>query len=256
MMDVMRARRTVRNFSDRPLPPMAESALKNWRMWVEPMNDRRTIDNHIRRLPGFVRLEGSGIIPAREYLLYMSQDKPMALFKAGYIMEQIALKLSQLGVGSCFLSSARAGAHDLGTHKLEQKMIMALGVPAHGEPNRQKGEIQRKPLSDIMTGEACDDLLTALDLARLAPSHKNAQPWYFIVSGRDVHCCIADSDEPRERELNEFDTGAAISHLRIAMSEMGHESELLWLALQPEGIPQGYSYYITLRVEDVAWQNS
>ena len=101
----------------------------------------------------------------------------------------------------------------------------------------------------IYTGAAEGDLLYAMNAARLAPSHCNIQPWYFIVDGRDIHCCAEVPTPDRMGELNEFDLGIALAHIYVSLNALGHSIELLRVISVPQGVPAGYEYYITARLE-------
>ncbi|GAY07366.1 nitroreductase family protein [Pseudonocardia sp. N23] len=71
-----------------------------------------------------------------------------------------------------------------------------------------------------------DVVLAALDLARLAPSVHNAQPWWWRTGDGVVHL-YADlarwlpATDPDGRDVL-LGCGAALHHLRIALADLGH----------------------------------
>ena len=113
------------------------------------------------------------------YLIFGSEEKDGCLENIGFIGQQLDLFLSASGLGACWLGMAKPEKKE---GVLPHVISIAFGKPA--EPlHRDPSEFKRKALTDI--GEGSD---LRLEAARLAPSARNAQNWFFIADSGKIHC--------------------------------------------------------------------
>lgn len=247
MVEQIYRRKSVRKYRQEPIPADVAQMLLSWRDWVHPFKDRLTIDNHIRRLPGDAHIRGMFLIKAPAYMLYTSQQTPLARLNCGFILEQVSLGMSMLGVGTCFMGAAHADAQHLKSLRFPPMMMMSYGMP--DEPlTRDISQFKRKSMEQICTGDMDAAMREVVESARLAPSAMNRQPWRFVVSGSDVHCYVARVNVPALKQLSEVDMGIALSHMYLTVTERGGRALFAHRAGGADKAPRGAEYVTTLTV--------
>jgi hypothetical protein len=187
-----------------------------------------------------------GIIKnARLFIVGTIKNGHLAMEDYGYCKEEIILKATALGLGTCWLggtfqSSNFAQAVDLQKDEL-LPTITPIGYPA-GEKSfterimrRVAGSDNRKPWSDIFfTGNFSTPLTPkqvgiyaeAMENVRLAPSASNKQPWRILYDAQQniFHFFIARSFSYKligTVSLQDIDLGIAMSHFALTLQELG-----------------------------------
>ena len=180
------------------------------------------------------------------FIIATSEEKPLFMLNMGFRMEQMILFATQRGLGTCWVggmfTEERIGGF-LGLDKGERVIALTpLGYPDTSFYGRVAHDIielgamnfgRRKPLNQIAFGSDWGspldtedkELLEALECARLAPSWVNAQPWRFLVSGKEI-IAVADargrySSIRDGKRYYRLDAGIAMSHFFLAAKEMG-----------------------------------
>lgn len=158
--------------------------------------------------------------PAPHYIAAFA-DGDEGKMNAGFMLQQMDLKLSSMGIGSCWQGIPSPGGH----LKSELEFVIFLALGEAGEPvHRSRSEFRRKPLSEITDITGMDDVLEAV---RLAPSAVNNQPWYLTGGDGEIHayCRIHG---PIKRRLvgrwNPIDMGIALAHLQISLQHHGYRT--------------------------------
>ncbi|MDI9614322.1 nitroreductase family protein [Methanothermobacter sp.] len=168
--------------------------------------------------------------PAPHYIAAFSEGH-MGRLNVGFMLQQMDLKLSSMGIGSCWQGIPRVKGHV--KSDLEFIILLAFGVaaePVHREPS----EFKRKPLCEITDIRGMDDVLEAV---RLAPSAVNNQPWYLRGGDGIVHAYCRVQNPVKRRLLgrwNPIDMGIALAHLKISLEHHGYGAEFRILDKTPE----------------------
>jgi hypothetical protein len=68
-----------------------------------------------------------------------------------------------------------------------------------------------------------------LEVARLAPSAFNAQPWRFVATGSRIHFFSKKKDFTHPGKWDEFDFGCLFAHVLIAADELWLDVDLIRL---------------------------
>lgn len=187
-----------------------------------------------------------GIIKnARLFIVGTIKNGHLAMEDYGYCKEEIILKATALGLGTCWLggtfqSSNFAQAVDLQKDEL-LPTITPIGYPA-GEKSfterimrRVAGSDNRKPWSDIfftgnfstpLTPKQAGIYAEAMENVRLAPSASNKQPWRILYDAQQniFHFFIARSFSYKligTVSLQDIDLGIAMSHFALTLQELG-----------------------------------
>jgi nitroreductase len=238
----MQRRTSVRSYADR----LVDSAL------LDQLLALATTADHLTEVPLRVALV-SGVERTRRVLTYMigsyglvqnpphllvgvlPEESDLARLDLGYVLEQVVLEATRLGLGTCWITGSydaeqAGGAVGLVSGEIAAA-VCALGYPTQSSLGRMHTRVvrrlagghQRKLLAEIVfagrwgepwSPDGADPTLVAvLEHARLAPSATNRQPWRFIVRSDDVALALV-RPEP-------IDAGIVMAHLALASAALG-----------------------------------
>ena len=130
------------------------------------------------------------------------------LENVGFLFQQVELYLQTLGLGVCWLGMGRMNPKT--TTKVDgmQFIIMqAFGYPKGSQLRHDLEDFKRKSLSQIS-----DTVDPQLEVARLAPSAVNSQPWFFTHDGNTIHVYCSHKG-------SRLDIGIALANLYVANEE-------------------------------------
>ena len=242
-------RKSVREFTDKSVPFSVLAEIKSY------YNDsvHRLIPKLETQLYFFGTdtrdaLEGAAgynqfLVGAPQYLVLMSRKHPQAHLNAGYMMEDLILKLTELDLDSCWMTFADSesvkDALEIES-ELEVAAIAAFGygkktvkrlrlnirsmsdvdvVAQHRymEPKRSVYDLafadhwgEKRKLDDYM-GFFDDMLWEALYAASLAPSYLNRQAYGFLLQNGSVSL-VARPDEYNTPIDGDLSLGAVLLH--------------------------------------------
>lgn len=178
----------------------------------------------------------------------------------GYIMEDIILFATDLGLGTCWLGgtftkssfSKRIGAQkdelvpaviSIGEIAEDNRMIAKVRPRKPREVRRLPWEVMffDKEFSNPLSEEAAGEYATALDMIRIGPSASNKQPWRIIRNGELWYFYLQRTPGYRDGAINKMftnadiqrlDMGIAMFHFEGVLVEMGIAGE--WVIDEPE----------------------
>lgn len=188
-------------------------------------------------------------VKAPHYLLMTSENKEGYLTNAGFMLEQIDLFLSSIGIGSCYLGMAQPTKATKKGSELEFVMVLALGNSAEVIHRVEVKEFKRKSISQITNCIGMDNLL---EPARLAPSATNSQPWYFTGEGEVIHLYCLKLNIVKVliyEKMNKIDMGIALCHIWVAAKHFGKDLEFSKNKTAQENPPKGYYYNSTITIK-------
>jgi nitroreductase len=178
-----------------------------------------------------------GLVQNAPHLLVgvMEEDSEEARVDLGYVLEQVVLEATRLGLGTCWITGSydaeRAGSALELTSDEVAAAVCALGYPTektlgslHTRLVRRLARGQkRKPLNEIVFSEHWEvpwssqnpdlALVDMLEHARLAPSASNGQPWRFILEADKLTLAVV--------RPSFIDAGIVMSHVTVAWAAAG-----------------------------------
>jgi nitroreductase len=269
----IRKRISMRHYESRPVPEeILRAVVKSGENSValdgsikirfHLIEEGRLVAAQMTYLTGARFLFGS----APHFIIATSEEKPLFMLNMGFRMEQMILFATQQGLGTCWVggmfTEERIGDF-LGLSKGERVIVLTpLGYPDTSFYGRMTHDVielgsmnfgRRKPLSQIAFGsewgsplETEDkELLEALECARLAPSWVNAQPWRFLVTGKEI-TAVADargrySSVRNGKHFYRLDVGIAMSHFFLAAKEMGWSGSWQVTGFDPEEVAKAHA---------------
>ncbi len=255
VIDLIRTRKSVRTYEKEPIPQESRQALESFlRSLPEP-----PLGSAVRFLPvsadavdtdSLKGLGTYGIIgnPAG-FVIAAVQTSDDGLFDFGFLMEAACLKLSDLGLGSCWLGGSFRKSRFADRIGLQEGEIVP-SVLSFGVPSGKKRLIERvltagagsvgrlpfealffdgdfnRPLTAAQAGKAA----AALESVRLAPSASNRQPWRIVRDARDgsFHFFLRMNTAYQRQmkwlgliNLQRVDMGIAACHFGLAAEASG-----------------------------------
>ena len=188
---------------------------------------------------------------ARLFLAGTIKDGPLAMEDYGYCKEEIILKATALGLGTCWLGGTfQSGSFALAVDLQKDELlptVTPIGYPAEEKSFTEKmmrriaGSDNRKAWSDIffagnfstpLTQEQSGIYAEALENIRLAPSASNKQPWRILYDEQrhSFHFFIARASSYKlagKVSLQDIDLGIAMCHFALTLQEQGIKGK--WL---------------------------
>ncbi len=172
-------------------------------------------------------------------------EKPVNL---GFIGEQLAIELTSRGIATSWLAvfdeQAFKGAFETGNGHVVHCFISAGYASAGmqdkfinklmGKTSNKRKKLKKIIFKDNVKTKAGKSflkqkgLLEVFEMARLAPSWHNTQPWYFILNDNKIYL-IMDFDEARYKLkvvhekffYNSISMGVIMSHIAMCAQEKG-----------------------------------
>lgn len=207
-----------------------------------------------------------------KYLVLLSDEHPCAGINAGYIMEEIVLKLTDMELSTCWITfsdpSSVAEALKISNSKkitaiigfgyvkkVSKRLRLNIKTMSDIDISAKKGYFQQKKNIDDLTfigswnnknglddiiGFYDDILWNALYAASLAPSYLNRQPYKFVIKDHSI-ILVSEPDEYTGNIDRDLNLGIAMRHIDAAASE--YISGLSWNTEAPDcdikGMPDG-----------------
>ncbi len=249
VFEAIKERNSVRSYSSRPVEEAFYRELADYIQSVgygpfgtKPrlkMLDLKPLDKkELKKLGTYGFIKG-----ARLYILGAVKDRPGAMEDLGYCLENIILKATSLGLGTCWLGgsfkrAAFARQMDLQAGEL-LPAITPVGYPANeASPAERLARLtiksrKRKPWSELFFGpdakapldeEEAGPYHDPLEAVRLSPSASNRQPWRIVKDETDKFHLYLKESKIYNRilgrvRLQNIDMGIAMCHFAMVARE-------------------------------------
>ncbi|MDR1931017.1 MAG: hypothetical protein LBQ44_10375, partial [Treponema sp.] len=149
--------------------------------------------------------------------VYAQNGYPSQL-NAAFMLQEMGLYLSRLGLGSCWLGMAKPKGPLAEYRGLAFSKLIVFGYPGEALYRDDPGQFNRKTLREITDIQGRDELLEAV---RLAPSAMNRQGWYLTSEGNKIRLYMAGNHFIVRKlmdPLTTADAGIALCHLWLSAS--------------------------------------
>lgn len=248
IIDAIKLRKSVRSFDGTPLSPQLsqeiEAAIKSA---YSPFGNEYTIRLKQFPLKGEFKPGTYGVIKnATDFLLMAIGENDNDALAAGYAMEQVVVRATQLGLGTCWIAATFKGSDFEQGISWPQgqtlRIVSPIGSPADKRSMLEKftrlaiRSDNRKSFGRIFFDTKFDVPLSEdstfgmpLQLMRLAPSSTNSQPWRALVREDTVHFYRAS-----DKRIALLDTGIGLYHFMAGEEADGHSGEFHNVADSPQ----------------------
>ncbi len=166
--------------------------------------------------------------PAPHYLAAFSEVNDGYLSNVGFTLQQMDLYLSANGLGSCWAGIPTLNKEGLARSRLKFVILMLFGRPQETLHRTDVSQFKRKSLQEISNITGADDLLEA---ARLAPSARNSQPWFFAGDEDLIRVYYLKPHAISGFLLRKYppiDAGISLYHLKLSAEHFGRETEIIF----------------------------
>lgn len=171
-----------------------------------------------------------------------SEEKEGYGINAGFMLQHIELYLHTLGIGCCWIGMSKSNHKQDG---LSYLICLSIGY-SKKELKRDVSGFKRKDWNEFS-----DRIDSRLEGARLAPSSRNSQPWYF-THDKDVTRLwyipqkgAFKSIKLKPNLMNEIDLGIITAHVCIC-------NEGVQLFKEKSAHYQNYMYVLSFRLDQNA----
>ena len=271
-------RKSVRAFTDKAVSSQDLNAIKSYfaksalRLFPEIKTELHTFGLDAR-----AALEGAAgyqqfLIGAPQYLVLLSEQHEHAGENGGYIMEDMVLKLTDMGLDTCWLSFTN-GEHMKAALEITSNLIV-IAIVAFGygtkTPKRLRLNILSMSNVDIAAQRGYfspksgirdmvfmdrwgnsngvdeyigfyDDLLwEAFYAVSLSPSYLNRQPYGFIIHNGHI-VLIRKPDTYTDEAHTKLGHGIALLHFNSVASEWAGKIKWNFNNLPELDLPEGYA---------------
>jgi nitroreductase len=270
ILPIIRVRHSVRTYQPFPVPEKDKKILMNTMQTVSSDGqrfawfERPPGDTLVERLGTYGVIKGAhtffvGVLPKG------GKDDKDAAVKFGWRFEQVILKATELGLGTCWLGGTfnpRTFARDINLQDDEQiVMVSPVGFAADSKhfidevTTQVADSSSRLPWDSIYFTQYHDQPLSEaeagvyaqpLEMVRLAPSAVNTQPWRVLRDARGFHFYGMDIRYYGIRRidfLRNNDMGIALSHFALACREL--ELAGMWQELDPIDEYGDLTYFVS-----------
>ena len=272
-------RKSARQFTDKKVPEAVcnelEAYYKNACQRLAPGIDTELWifgDNTRQALEGAAGYN-EFLVGAPQYLVLLSEKAELAYENAGFMMEDLVLKLEDMGLGSCWLTftDSKAVKDALGIDSpMEVAAIAAFGYPQKARKRMRFNILSmsnvdigakrhyfdpKRPVGDMVYLNAWgetqgrdkyigfyDDMLwEAFYAASLSPSYLNRQAYGFVIADGQV-VLVSRPDEYNTEIDGKLSLGVVMLHFAAAASAWaGKITWKLGADAKQIALPEGYS---------------
>lgn len=214
---------------------------------------------------------GPKMIHAPLYLVFRGELGLYQLMNVGYYAQHASVWLKSKGLGSVWQSGFRVETLQDDEIAYEENpapssgiieepllpAVLALGYAIKGAERKPKKKMKLKGLLLTKTAALNRNIHTLLEVARLAPSEYNIQPWRFAAVGDDIiHLFMNEAilfRSPQRQHMREAAMGCAIGNMEIMAALMGFEMEYGFMTQVPSfgKKSQKLHYMGTVRIQKV-----
>jgi nitroreductase len=244
--EIVRARRSSRSYRPEPIAEAAvcelEAAAGSLDRGLAAEPARFALVRWTDEARREVRLGDYGIISRpRNFLVGAIRESDTAYTSYGYLLEQLVLKATDLGLGTCWLGyfdPRFTGEFKPGPGEL-MPAVCVVGPTAENPGMKDRlvrsvvGATRRRNWSDLfwdgkpgtpLSAEAAGPYAEPLEVVRLSPSAGNAQPWRVVreAGSANFHFFLKPVNARYEqRRIHDVDVGIAMCHFELSCRELG-----------------------------------
>ena len=190
------------------------------------------------------------LVGAPNYLVLQSKEHPHGVENAGYIMEDLVLKLTDMGYASCWLSFEDGEQVRQALHLGSPEPVVAMVAFGYGVKTAKKLRLNIKSMSNVdvaaqrqyynhkkdvselafveelgrmegleeLMGFYDDMLWQSFHAVSQAPSYLNRQPYAFVLRGRDL-ILVRMADTYTDPLSAKLDLGIAMLHFGVVAAQ-------------------------------------
>ena len=269
LYDAIFYRKSTRKYSNKKVKEGLLEEVKNACSQITYLNKELDIKAHVVDRGHLVHfLMGKKCkVKAPHYIIVTSNKGNDYLQNIGFAMEEVVLKLTTLGLATCWLEcnikredilefvqlkdsdeekndtiveSEEKNEESKNVNLEQPYSIIAFGYPDEDEKLfRTNKDVDRKRISHVCR-KLDKNLEKIVEALRWAPSVKNSQPWILYNNSNMVH--LYEEKQKKNIKDNKISMGIALRHFDIACNKFGLEVDYSKIDVKKR---MAKEYYIT-----------
>ncbi len=250
MIQAINSRKSIRNYKDISVSAEHLQKIKTIINEAKPLFDNIPMETFLIEDGKKITATFKGLIgkytkvEAPHYLAFTSEIKEGHLENIGFIGEEIVLKLTELGIGTCWVGAAVKEEIFKAIVKVQDKqryiILIALGYPVEAlKPVETRKRLGR---SKVVTGsyenQYENKYETIIKALIDAPSAVNSQPWKLFINNNKFDLYLENRNiltKKLLKDMNHVDMGIGLNHLYNSAIELGYKVELKKTSHNEEG---------------------
>ena len=221
-------RKSMRKYSEEKLSLEELATVEEYLRQAKPLCPEITVEFEI------VPCQETNCKFNAEYCLVVySKEANLWLANIGYLLEQWDLYLSTLNIGVCWYGMGKV---DKERNGMKYAIMLAFGKCDEADFRKSLSEFNRKKVKEIWTESSSDGRISKPtsqklgEIARLAPSAVNSQPWKVVEVGNTLSVYREKGKTPVLSNIlfkrwNKVDIGIFLAFLEIALESEGYTFE-------------------------------
>lgn len=264
--DIVRQRFSCRNYIESPIMEESRQLLVDYLPTVGagPFGSRARFELAAATEQDRRALKGLGtygfIRGATGFIIGAIQRDENNLEDFGFLLEQIILLATDIGLGTCWLGGSFTKSSfarkilareselvpavvSVGNIAKKPRRIESLFRSGGGTDRRLEWEqlFFEDRFGAPLAGESAGEYAKPLEMVRLAPSASNRQPWRILKEGNRWHFYLQRTPGYRERrlvnlftvaDLQRIDMGIALSHFELSAQDLNLDGA--WEVSKPD----------------------
>lgn len=260
MYDAILDRRSVRRYEARSLPAETLVQIKQEIAAINPLDPENKISillRDSRKGEDLATVVGGygKILSPPHYLVPTMTGNRFALTDLGYCTQRLVLRLTALGIGTCYVGTV--GQEEKVRRQFELSVnsrvgaLVAFGFPAGGVGHvvnqvirKSVGATNKLPAEKIFFNNSFDQpasptaaLAPLIEAARLAPSAMNLQPWRLLWKGDTLFLFVASRYPKSKADYRLYDGGICLANLSVALEALGGTADRQLLSGDEPNLP-------------------
>ncbi|HTY74662.1 MAG TPA: nitroreductase family protein [Candidatus Nanoarchaeia archaeon] len=186
---------------------------------------------------------------APHFIAAFSEAKDIYKVNIGFMLQQMDLHFSAIGLGSCWLGIPQPSKDITDSSNLEFIILMSFGNPKETLHRTSASEFKRKSLNEITNIQGANELL---EPARLAPSAVNLQNWYFTGDMNAIHAYSFKPNFLRNIVGGSYypvNMGITLCHLQLAAEYKAWKTKFVLDSSEDKKPPKNLEYVASLKIE-------
>jgi nitroreductase len=237
MIEAINSRKSVRNYKDKSVSvdhllkiktiiDQAKPLFHNIPMEVLLIEDSEKIKATFKGL-----VDKYTKVKAPHYLAFTSETMDGYLENIGFIGEEIVLRMTALGIGTCWVGSAIKQDIFKAIVKVQDKqnyiILVAFGYPIEEiKPVKTRNRLAK---SKLVSGSYDDQYETIVQSFIDSPSAVNSQPWKLCITNNKFDLYLQNKNILMKhilKDMNHIDMGIGLSNLYNSAIELGYSVQL------------------------------
>lgn len=241
------SRKSVRRYDMAPLNEVELNAIESFFKGVKRLDPDIKTDFTIISGEQVKGLLGMKFTMAPHFIFFYSEQKDDYAINTGFMLQQLDLYLSSIGLGCCWLGIAKPQKEiELSKDGLKYVIMLAFGKSAEPVHRRSSEEFKRLEINEISFAKGVE---TILEPVRLAPSAGNSQPWLFTGDVNKITVCKKKVNLIKAQlygKMNYIDIGIALCHLWLSIE---NQSKSVEFDFTPTVVPDNSEFMVNVKIK-------